>query len=144
MSTTIQKSFRQFAIFLIIVDFVWLLTWFGTIIWFEAESPNFVVYRHELRDGFRHHVCTLALVYFVVHYRHVPVTIYGFFPFTYALLDDLINVLDITRRADTTESAAAWYMCVVLLSISFAVSVTAFSWYSALYSTTATGQKTIK
>ncbi len=128
MSTTAHAPYKQFALLLITIDFIWLMVWFSTLMWFESQSPNFVPYRDELRDAFRHHVCTLALIYYVSSPKPT-IRLLGLFPFIYAVLDDFANVLDVTRRMDATESVVAWNMCVALLSIALIVSVCGFIWY---------------
>lgn len=119
---------NTFPKFLLFIDIAWLCIWFGAMVWFETTSPDLASYRAQTRLVFRHIVCTLALIYYISNPKSTIRTL-GLIPFLYALLDDLVNLLDVARRLDQTESMVAWNVCAALSSIALSVSALAILWF---------------
>ena len=125
MTVTVPK-------FLLFIDITWVILWFIIICWFEASYPALDTYRLQLRLIYRHIICSLALFYVISHGKK-PLPLLAVLPFIYALLDDILNVLNLSNRITPIEDQVAYNFTAALTSIALIVSGLATIWFVIHY-----------
>ncbi len=116
-----------FPKFLLFIDITWLIMWFCVIMWFESAYPLLDDYRIQLRLIYRHIVCSLALVY-VIGQGHKFIPPLGILPFVFALLDDILNTVNLGKRVTPIEDQVAYNFTAALTLIALIVSILATLW----------------
>ncbi len=125
MALTIPKC-------LLFVDLIWLVLWFIIVMWLEGAYPALDAYRFQVRLIYRHIVCSLALLY-VINQRGKYLPLLGIMPFIYALLDDILNAVNVTKRISAVEDVIAYNFTAALTWMALAVSILATCWFIVNY-----------
>jgi hypothetical protein len=128
-----------FPKFLLFVDITWLLLWFPVLLWFESAYPALDAYRIQMRLIYRHIVCSLALLY-VISNKTATDRLLGILPFIFALLDDIINAINIINRITPIEDQVAYNFSAALTWMALSVSILATFWYLVKYSQSREGR----
>jgi len=88
--------------------------------------------QHSIPTDCNYDSCSLALFYVISHGKK-PLPLLAVLPFIYALLDDILNVLNLSNRITPIEDQVAYNFTAALTSIALIVSGLATIWFIVHY-----------
>jgi len=119
-----KKITMRFAYFILIVDILWVLAWFGISIWYVSDTNLNLTYSNDIRDLLFHNINTVGVIYIIRH-KGEHLTWLACIPFLFALLSDINNLVTTCVRLDRAQMEA-WIAFLILTIVALAASVCGF------------------
>lgn len=96
----------MFGRFILASDFLWIFTWFGIAVWFEADASLPFPYRENIRDILFHYANVGGVVY-VLKANGYRISWFGLIPFAFALLGDVQHLVSVIINL-SRDYTTAW------------------------------------
>jgi hypothetical protein len=103
----------MFGLFILFLDLLWIVVWFGIAIWFEADASLPFPYRENIRDMLFHYANVGGIVYIINRIMSskrssvLYLSWFGLIPFAFAFFGDVQHLVSVTLNLSQSH-AAAW------------------------------------
>jgi hypothetical protein len=115
------KKRMRFGYFILIIDLLWILAWFGISMWYICDTNLNPSYYNDIRDLLFHHINTAGVVYILTH-KSESLTWLACIPFLVVLLSDINNLVTTCVRLDRVQMDA-WISFLILTIVALVASV---------------------